>query len=101
MPISRQTSATLDGTGWSVQSNTIDFAGQGATVTVTLYDGQNQPTSLPVTVTYAQPGYRGSNYAIMFTPYQNQWATTAGKSYHVTINSNPVVDYTVKVIDCG
>jgi hypothetical protein len=91
---------TLDATGWSVHSNSIDFKGQGATVTLTMSDGQNQPTPLPVDVTYDDGAYRGSNHAIMFKPPQNQWATTAGKSYHVTINSQPVVDYAVKVVDC-
>jgi hypothetical protein len=83
--------ATVDETGWSVQSDTIDL--QNADVTVT-----SGGTDLAVTVTPLNGGY-GSTHAIRFNPMG--WTTEAGKTYSVSISgaSMPIA-YEVEVVDC-
>ena len=83
--------STVDQTGWSVQSDTIDLGGAQVTVTS---GGMN----LAVTVTELLGGY-GSTHAIRFNPMG--WTTTAGKTYSVAVSgiSTPI-EYDVEVVDC-
>lgn len=82
---------TVDSTGWSVQSDSINLANAQVTVTV---DGAAQP----VTVTQLDPNY-GSKYAIRFNPMG--WTTQAGKTYSVAIANIPTpISYDVQIVDC-
>lgn len=85
--------ATLDQTGWSVQSDSISLS--GASVTITRDDGAD----LPVVVTQLAP-YYGSQSAISMIP--SGWGAEPGRSYDVHIEaSGGVIDYTVEFVDCG
>lgn len=83
--------SSLDTTGWTIQSDSINLSGAQVAVTS---DGAD----LQVTVTQLSPGY-GSRYAIRFNP--NGWQTTAGKTYAVSVSgiSTPI-GYQVQVVDC-
>jgi len=84
--------ATLDQTGWSVQSDSISLS--GATVSITRDDGAD----LPVVVTQLSP-YYGSQWAISMIP--SGWGAEPGRSYDVHIEaSGGVIDYTVDLVDC-
>jgi hypothetical protein len=82
---------SVDQTGWSVQSDTINLSAAQVAITS---DGM----TLPVTVTQLGSGY-GSNYAISFIPMG--WTTAAGKTYHVAISgiSTPI-EYDAAVVNC-
>jgi hypothetical protein len=81
---------SIDTTGWSVESDTINMA--GAAVAVTL-NGAN----MPVTVAQLLTGY-GSRYAISFIP--SGWTLAVG-TYHVSITgiATPIT-YDVQVVSC-
>jgi hypothetical protein len=83
---------TIDETGWSVQSDTINLAGADVTVTA---DGED----MPVTVAQLQGGY-GSAYAIKLTP--TGWTTEPDTTYDVEITgiATPIT-YQVEVVDCA
>jgi len=82
---------TVDSTGWTVQSDSINLANAQVTVTV---DG----TAQPVTVTQLDANY-GSKYAIRFNPMG--WTTQAGKTYSVAITNVPTaISYDVQIVDC-
>jgi hypothetical protein len=83
---------TLDETGWSIQSDSIDL--KSAVVTITS-DGAD----LPVDVMQLPGGY-GSRYAIRIAP--NGWSMAAGKTYSVSVSgtSTPIA-YDVIVADCA
>jgi uncharacterized protein YkwD len=82
---------TVDVTGWSIQSDTINLATAQVAVTV---DGADAP----VTVTQLLPNY-GSRYAIRFNP--TGWTTQAGKTYAVAVTGvTPPINYTVQVVSC-
>jgi hypothetical protein len=82
---------TVDSTGWTVQSDTINLANAQVTVTV---DGAAQP----VTVTQLDQNY-GAKYAIRFNPMG--WTTQAGKTYAVAVSGIPTaINYTVQIVDC-
>ena len=82
---------TVDATGWTVQSDTINLAGAQVTVMV---DGAAQP----VTVTQLGNNY-GAKYAIRFNP--TGWTTAAGKTYAVSVTGIPTaISYTVQVVNC-
>ena len=82
---------TVDMTGWSVQSDSINLANAQVTVTV---DGAAQP----VTVTQLDDNY-GAKYAIRFNP--TGWTTQAGKTYSVAISNIPTaISYDVQIVDC-
>jgi len=84
--------ATLDQTGWSVQSDSISLS--GASVSITRDDGAD----LPVVVTQLSP-YYGSQWAISMVP--SGWGAEPGRSYDVHIEaSGGVIDYTVDLVDC-
>jgi hypothetical protein len=81
----------LDQTGWSVQSDTIDF--QSAQVKVT-----SAGMDLAVTVTPLSGGY-GSLYAMRFNAMG--WTAAAGQTYHVAISGASMpIEYDVEVVDC-
>jgi hypothetical protein len=82
---------TVDATGWTVQSDSINLASAQVTVTV---DGAPQP----VTVTQLGGGY-GSKYAFRFNPMG--WTTAAGKTYNVAVTGvSTAISYAVEVVDC-
>jgi uncharacterized protein YkwD len=84
-------SGTVDTTGWSLQSDTINLASAAITVTV---DGAAQP----VTITQLMGGY-GSKYALRFNPMG--WKTAAGKTYAVAVTGiTPPINYEVQIVDC-
>ena len=83
---------TLDQTGWSVQSDSIDFS--NATVTVTRDDG----TELQMAVRVLEP-YYGSAHAISMIP-QN-WSTEADREYTVSIAGiGSAIEYRVSPVSC-
>jgi len=82
---------SVDSTGWTVMSDSINLANAQVTVTV---DGAAQP----VTVTQLDANY-GSRYAIRFNP--TGWTTQAGKTYSVAVANIPTpINYTVQIVDC-
>jgi uncharacterized protein YkwD len=84
--------ATLEETGWSLQSDSVDLT--NAMVTLTLDDG----TNLPVTVNQLGE-YYGSKWAISMVP--NGWFSEPGRSYDVHVEATGgVIDYTVDLVDC-
>ncbi|MBX5480625.1 MAG: hypothetical protein IRZ16_02070 [Myxococcaceae bacterium] len=84
---------SVNSTGWSIQSETIDLG--PALVSVSDVTGGE---TLPVTVTPLLSGY-GSKYALRFNP--DGWTPQAGHSYRVLVTgvSTPI-SYQVDVIDC-
>lgn len=83
---------TLDDTGWSIQSETINVSSATATVT---RDGEVVPT----TSASLLPNY-GSRYALKITP--QGWRAEAGRRYHVSLSGvSPAVEYDIDVVDCG
>lgn len=84
--------STLDQTGWSIQSDTLDLANAAVTVT-------SGGATLPVQARALKP-YYGSQQAIAFTP--EGWQAQAGTTYHVAVTgvSKPFA-YDVQVVDCG
>jgi hypothetical protein len=82
----------IDETGWSLQSDTIDFAGAQVQITE---GGEDRP----VAITQLAGGY-GSAFAISMIP--QGWVMEAGASYHVSVTgiSEPI-EYDVDVVDCG
>jgi len=89
--VSQGRTNTVDSTGWTVMSDSINLAGAQVTVTV---DG----TAQPVTVTQLDANY-GSRYAIRFNP--TGWTTAAGKTYDVAVTNIPTaINYSVQIVDC-
>jgi len=83
---------TVDQTGWSIQSDSINLASAQVTVTS---DGVN----MPVTVTQLLANY-GARYAIRFNP--TGWTTTAGKTYSVAVSGvTPAINYSVQIVACN
>lgn len=82
---------SLNETGWSIQSDSIDL--DAAQVTVTS-DG----ATMPMTVRTLLPGY-GSRYAISLIP--QGWTMSADVRYHVEVTgiSTPI-SYDFDVVDC-
>jgi hypothetical protein len=86
--------SSLDTTGWTFQSDTINLSEAKVAVTA---NGE----SLKVTVTPLLSGYGSySNSAIRFSP--DGWQTTAGKTYAISVTgiSTPI-NYQVQVVDCS
>lgn len=84
---------SIDQTGWSIQSDSVDLGHAEVTVTV---DGVEKPVAGP---TVLEP-YYGSTYAISFFP--QGWHTQAGRTYEVEVSGvNPGITYSVEVVDCG
>ncbi|HET9931438.1 MAG TPA: CAP domain-containing protein [Polyangiaceae bacterium] len=81
---------TIDSTGWSLQSDSINLSGAKVAVT---FNGVSQP----VTVTQLDPNY-GSRYAIRFNPMG--WTSAVG-AYHVSVTGIPTaIEYDVNVVAC-
>ncbi len=85
--------ASLDETGWSVQSDTIDLNGANVTITA---DGEARPVS----VTNLAGGY-GSSSAISMIPMG--WTAQADTTYHVRVDgvAGGPIEYDVQIVDCG
>lgn len=82
---------SLDSTGWTIQSDTISFAG----AKVTVNDGGQD---MPVTTAELLPNY-GSAHAVRFTP--KGWKAQAGHTYAISVQgSSKPVSYSVSVVDC-
>lgn len=86
-------SATLDQTGWSVQTDQINLG--TSTVTVTA-NGQD----MPVQKTVLGQGY-GAQYALGFKPVG--WKSQAGVTYTVTVDKVGTKPWTydVQMVDCA
>ena len=83
---------SIDDTGWTIQSDSIDLG--DAVVTVT-----SGGTAMPVTVTQLMGGY-GSRYAIRFNPMG--WDTAAGQTYAVSVTGvDAPISYEVVVVSCA
>lgn len=93
-------SQSLDKTGWSLQSEFLDFT--DANVLVTDLNG----TELPVDACVLVP-YHGSTFAMAFRPIG--WETKPDGTYNVHIDgaisissgNNTPFDYTVMATDCS
>ncbi len=84
---------SVDSTGWSVQSDSINLSGAQVTVTDTGSDA-----GLDVTVTQLGQ-YYGSTYALRFNP--QGWTSTAGHTYRVQLsNIATPISYEVQVVSC-
>jgi hypothetical protein len=89
--VSQARGMSVDSTGWTVMSDSINLANAQVAVTV---DGSAQP----VTVTQLDANY-GSRYAIRFNPMG--WTTQAGKTYAVAVSNIPTaINYSVQIVDC-
>ncbi len=83
--------ASMDETGWSLQSDGIDLSGAQVTIT---RGGQD----LPVQVNVLQQGF-GSKYAIAMVP--QGWTADVGVyQVEVTGVAEPIA-YEVEIVDCG
>ena len=84
--------ASLDVTGWSIQSDGIALDAAVVTVRVS---GSTQPVS----VWTLEPGY-GSSYALAFTP--DGWSSAAGTTVSVEVSgiATPIA-YDVSLVDCA
>ena len=83
---------SIDRTGWSIQSDTIDFA----TAQVKVTSAGNE---LAVDAKPLLSGY-GSRYALSMVPMG--WQAEAGKSYTVEITGTAMpITYEVEVVDCN
>lgn len=85
--------SSLDETGWSVQSDSIDL--DGASVTITA-----GAEARPVTVTTLAGGY-GSSSAISMVP--RGWTAQPDTTYHVRVQTSggEIIEYDVQIVDCG
>jgi uncharacterized protein YkwD len=86
-----QSFQSIDDTGWTIQSNSINLGGAQVTVT----DNGNPA---PVQVSSLAGGY-GSTYAIKMIP--QGWTSQAGHTYAVSVAgvSEPI-DYEVQMVAC-
>jgi uncharacterized protein YkwD len=83
--------STIDTTGWTIQSDSINLS--GATVTVTAGGA-----AAAMTVTQLSGGY-GSKYAFRMNP--SGWTSKAGTTYAVSVTGIPTpISYNVEVVDC-
>jgi cysteine-rich secretory family protein len=83
--------ASVDDTGWTLQSDTIDLSGAQVTITD---GGQN----LGVAVTTLAGGY-GSTHAIKMTP--QGWNSQAGHTYDVSVTGiSQAISYSVEMVAC-
>lgn len=84
-------SYSVDVTGWSLQSESINLANAQVTVT-------DNGADKPVTVTQLN-AYFGSRYAIRFNP--QGWTSQAGHTYRVSVtNIATPITYDVEVVSC-
>jgi uncharacterized protein YkwD len=83
--------SSIDQTGWSLQSETIDLGPAKVSV---LANGADAP----VTVTHLAQNY-GAKYALRFNP--KGWTTKSGTSYKVSVTGiSTAIEYTVDVVSC-
>jgi hypothetical protein len=81
VPIEAMTTSfvDVDSTGWTVQSDELEFDGADLEVTVRRDDGQSLDVMLQVLLPYY-----GSLSAVRIVP--QGWRSTAGRSYHVELS---------------
>jgi hypothetical protein len=83
---------SMNSTGWSIQSDSINLSGAVATITL-------NGTTQPVTVTQLGRNY-GSSYAISMVP--SGWTMAAGNTYHVEISGiATAISYDVQIVSCS
>lgn len=84
---------SVDSTGWSVQSDSINLSNAQVTVT-------DSTTDAGLAVTVTQLGqYYGSTYALRFNP--QGWTSAAGHTYRVEVsNIATPISYDVQVVSC-
>jgi uncharacterized protein YkwD len=83
--------ASIDSTGWTIQSDSINLSSASVTIT----DSGND---LPVNVVKLASGY-GSAYAINIVP--QGWKAQAGHTYQVTVTgASQPISYAVEVVAC-
>lgn len=93
-PIQAMTASydSVDKTGWTIQSSSVDLSGAQVTVTDA---GQNKP----VKVTQLA-NYYGSTYAISVSP--QGWTSQAGHTYAVSVAGvSQAISYQVQMVDCN
>lgn len=89
--LSSRYGGTIDQTGWTVQSDSINLMSAQVAVTSAGKD-------LPVTITQLGAGY-GSMYAIRFNPMG--WTSAAGQTYHVKISGTSTpIEYDAEIVNC-
>ncbi len=82
---------SVDETGWTVQSDTIDLTRAKVQVTA-------NATKLPVHVAHLEPKF-GSEYAISFVP--SGWNSEVGTTYKVNVTGiEPAISYEVTIVNC-
>jgi hypothetical protein len=85
------TFTTLDETGWSIQSDSVDLGGANVVI-------RDEGTVLPVDVTELLGGY-GSAQAISIIP--SGWSMEVGHTYDVvTTGTSEPISYSVTIISC-
>jgi uncharacterized protein YkwD len=83
---------SVDQTGWTIQSSSIDLGGAQVTVT-------DAGQSKPVKVTQLANNY-GSTYAISMIP--EGWTSQAGHTYAVSVAGvSQAISYEVQMVDCN
>jgi uncharacterized protein YkwD len=83
--------ASLDSTGWTVQSDSVNLSNAQVTIT-------DAGVNLPVTVVKLAGGY-GSSQAINIKP--QGWKALAGHTYQVTVSgASQPISYAVEVVAC-
>ena len=81
---------SVDYTGWSIQSDTINFSNAQVSV-------QSGETNLPVTV--AQVNGYGANFKISFKPVG--WHSTVGNTYTVSVTGISLpIQYSIAIVGC-
>jgi len=89
--IRQGTGLDVDTAGWSIQSDTVSFAG----ATVKVFRGEEERA---VNVSEAAQGY-GSAYALRILP--KGWKTAVGETYRVEVTlAREVIAYTFSVVQC-
>jgi hypothetical protein len=82
---------TLDVTGWTIQSDSLDLSAAQVTITS---DGNTMPTMVHVLL----PNY-GSSSAISILP--QGWTAQPDTSYHVSVAGvGEAIEYDVFIVDC-
>lgn len=81
--------ASMDKTGWTIQSDSLTF--EGKTIAVKA-DGEDKA----VDIAQLLPGFGGRN-AVKITP--QGWKMTAGTKYQVTVQGTEI-DYTFEAVSC-
>lgn len=83
---------SIDQTGWTLQSDSIDLSKGSVTVTE---DGTEKAMTVSTLLQYY-----GSTYAIKMVP--KGWTSKQGATYRVVVSGlSTTIDYEVEMVDCG